>query len=132
MYHRPPSSGHRRRLSQRWEKLYVHLRMGAEGLCLATSPVGPSKAGSSVRDDPSRPWERHRRIRQTKPRVWGLADFASRNKNRVPQAEGDMTLLVWPGSKLECGLSNERNISERVDGSIHSSTVKLMEPAPPG
>lgn len=62
----------------------------------------------------------------------GLADFASRNKNRVPQAEGDMTLLVWPGSKLECGLSNERNISERVDGSIHSSTVKLMEPAPPG
>ena len=53
-------------------------------------------------------------------------------KNRVPQAEGDMTLLVWPGSKLECGFSKERNISERVDGSIHSSTVKLMEPAPPG
>lgn len=41
-----------------------------------------------------------------------------------------MTLLVWPGSKL--GFSKERNISERVDGSIHSSTVKLMEPAPPG
>jgi hypothetical protein len=43
-----------------------------------------------------------------------------------------MTLWVWLGSKLECGLSNERNISGRVDGSIHSSTVKLMEPAPPG
>ena len=37
-----------------------------------------------------------------------------------------MTLLVWPGSKLECGLSNERNISERVDGSIHSSTVMSL------
>ena len=81
---------------------------------------------------PRLPSERHRRIRRTKPRVWGLADFASRNKNRVPQAEGDMTLLVWPGSKLECGFSKERNFSERVDGSIHSSAVKLMEPAPPG
>jgi hypothetical protein len=99
---------------------------------VSRQPVGPSKARSSVRDDPRLPSERHRRIRRTKPRVWGLADFASRNKNRVPQAEGDMTLLVWPGSKLECGFSKERNFSERVDGSIHSSTVKLMEPAPPG
>lgn len=59
-------------------------------------------------------------------------------KNRVPQAEGDMTLRVWLGSKLECSVSDGRNsdcaqaVSERADRSTHSSMVKLMEPAPPG
>ena len=68
----------------------------------------------------------------------GSCCFASRNKNRVPQAEGDMTLRVWLGSKLECSDSDRRNTdcaqagSERTDRSIHSRMVKLMAPAPPG
>ena len=68
----------------------------------------------------------------------GSCCFASRNKNRVPQAEGDMTLRVWLGSKLECSVSDRRNTdcaqagSERADRSIHSCMIKLMEPAPPG
>jgi hypothetical protein len=49
-----------------------------------------------------------------------------------------MTLLVWLGSKLERARSNGRNndcaraASGRAGGSVHSSTVKQMEPAPPG
>jgi hypothetical protein len=49
-----------------------------------------------------------------------------------------MTLRVWLGSKLECSVSDSLNTdcapagSERADRSIHSSMVKLMEPAPPG
>jgi hypothetical protein len=49
-----------------------------------------------------------------------------------------MTLRVWLGSKLECSVSDRRNSdcaqagSGRADRSIHSSMVKLMEPAPPG
>lgn len=58
----------------------------------------------------------------------GSCCFASRNKNRVPQAEGDMKLRVWLGSKLECRISDGPN----TDRSIHSAMLKLMEPAPPG
>jgi hypothetical protein len=49
-----------------------------------------------------------------------------------------MTLWVWLGSKLECSVPDRRNTdcaqagSERADRSIHSSMIKLMEPAPPG
>ena len=111
--------------------------MTAERLCLTTCSVGYIRSKELGSRRPKAPLVRIQRMPDEAEGL-GSCCFASRNKNRVPQTEGDMTLRVWLGSKLECSDSDRRNTdcaqagSERTDRSIHSRMVKLMAPAPPG
>ena len=59
-------------------------------------------------------------------------------KNRVPQTEGDMTLLMWLGLKLDVNFVDLRDAvsvcaaAPPGNPQLAVSNAKRMEPIPPG
>jgi hypothetical protein len=59
-------------------------------------------------------------------------------KNRVPQAEGDMTLLMWLGLKPDVNFTDTRDAASVCAAAppgnpqLAVSNVERMEPIPPG
>jgi hypothetical protein len=70
--------------------------------------------------------------------VWGLAEIASlKRTGYLPQAEGDMTLLMWLGLKSDVSFTDLRDavsVCAAPPGSpqLNVSNAERMEPIPPG
>ena len=124
--------------SQSEKKLDVHLRMKAEIFCsykpsiIEGKELGIEKAASQFCTGIV--------VRATCARPYGVGTCLNRqpDKNRVPQAEGDMTLLTWLGLKPEGSLTAARGIGSACRAAPPGnpqpsvSARERMEPIPPG